>query len=169
MNILVRRELRGEARIRIAAPPERVWSLISDITRMGEWSPECRDCEWLGNAAAPAVGASFRGHNRLGPWRWRRDVTITASDPGREFAFVTLGVGGAEQTRWRYQIDKIDGEAEVTESFECVTRPLYIHLWLLLPRMHGWRKANLLSGMRHTLDRVKAVAEKALDEPVNRD
>jgi uncharacterized protein YndB with AHSA1/START domain len=32
---------RGHAGIDIAAPPERVFGLITDVTRMGEWSPEC--------------------------------------------------------------------------------------------------------------------------------
>ena len=58
-----------EVTIDVSAPPERVYGLISDITRMGEWSPECRRCEWIDGATGPAVGARFRGHNRLGPVR----------------------------------------------------------------------------------------------------
>ncbi|HAS09465.1 MAG TPA: SRPBCC family protein, partial [Acidimicrobiaceae bacterium] len=45
----------------IAAPPQRVWELISDITRMGEWSPETTGGKWLKGATGPAVGARFRG------------------------------------------------------------------------------------------------------------
>ena len=30
-----------EVTIEIAATPETVYDLVSDITRMGEWSPEC--------------------------------------------------------------------------------------------------------------------------------
>jgi hypothetical protein len=32
---------RGRASIDIAAPPDVIYDLIADITRMGEWSPEC--------------------------------------------------------------------------------------------------------------------------------
>ncbi|GAA1243006.1 hypothetical protein GCM10009609_03090 [Pseudonocardia aurantiaca] len=31
-----------EAETIIATTPEREWTLITDITRKGEWSPECR-------------------------------------------------------------------------------------------------------------------------------
>ena len=42
-----------EVTIDVSAPPERVYGLISDITRMGEWSPECRRCEWIDGATGP--------------------------------------------------------------------------------------------------------------------
>ena len=51
---------------RIAASPEAVWNAITDVTRMGEWSPECHTCEWKDDADGPAVGAWFVGHNRNG-------------------------------------------------------------------------------------------------------
>ena len=50
----------------IAASPEAVFAAISDVTRMGEWSPECHACEWGDGATAPAVGVTFTGHNRHG-------------------------------------------------------------------------------------------------------
>ena len=59
----------GEARIEIEAAPLTVYELVSDITRMGEWSPECYRCEWLDGATTAAPGARFRGHNRLGKIR----------------------------------------------------------------------------------------------------
>jgi len=37
-----------EASVVIEAPPEAVWSVISDVTRVGEWSGECRRGEWIG-------------------------------------------------------------------------------------------------------------------------
>ena len=45
---------RGRSSIDVAAPPELVYDLISDVTRMGEWSPECYRCEWLDGATAAA-------------------------------------------------------------------------------------------------------------------
>ena len=30
----------------IDASPEQVWAVVSDLRRMGEWSPQCRRCEW---------------------------------------------------------------------------------------------------------------------------
>ena len=46
----------------IAAPAETVWAMVSDVTRMGEWSEECHTCEWHEEFDGPAVGAVFDGH-----------------------------------------------------------------------------------------------------------
>ena len=58
--------LQGRAQALILAPPSSVFRLVSDITRMGEWSPECRRCEWLDDVASASVGARFRGYNQRG-------------------------------------------------------------------------------------------------------
>ncbi len=34
--------------------PERVYALLADVTRMGEWSPECVRCQWMKVAAEQA-------------------------------------------------------------------------------------------------------------------
>jgi hypothetical protein len=31
----------------VAADPSTIWEMVSDITRMGEWSPECYKAIWL--------------------------------------------------------------------------------------------------------------------------
>ena len=72
----------GEARIEINAAPLTVYELVSDITRMGEWSPECYRCEWLDGAITAAPGARLGGHNLLGKIRWHTDAIITVADPG---------------------------------------------------------------------------------------
>ena len=54
----------------IDAAPLRVYQLISDVTRMGTWSPETTSCRWIRGATGPAVGAQFRGTNSRGPVRW---------------------------------------------------------------------------------------------------
>jgi hypothetical protein len=147
----------------MAAPAGRVWELVADITRIGEFSPETFEAEWLDGAAGPAAGARFRGHvrrNGRGPVYWTT-CTVTASDPGREFAFNVAGPGGSTLNSWRYELrpgpDGADS-TDVTESFELpdilVTR-LY---WRLAGRARG--RTNL-DGMRATLERVKVAAEAA--------
>src|SRR5262245_50490823 len=51
----------------IEAPADRVYDLVADLTRMGEWSNECARVEWTDGAAGPAEGARFVGHNQTGP------------------------------------------------------------------------------------------------------
>ena len=91
---------RGRESIEIAAPPEAVYDLVADITRMGEWSAECYRCVWLDGASTAAVGTRFRGYNRLGPYRWERTALITTADRGREFSFTTLDDRNGRE-RWR--------------------------------------------------------------------
>jgi hypothetical protein len=59
--------------VHMAASPEKVWALVSDVTRIGEFSPETFEAQWLDGATGPAVGAKFRGHvkrNGKGPVYW---------------------------------------------------------------------------------------------------
>jgi hypothetical protein len=80
------RAMRGSVTVHMAAPADRVWNLVSDVTRIGEFSPETFEAEWLDAAAGPAVGARFRGHvrrNARGPVYWTV-CTVTACDPGRQ-------------------------------------------------------------------------------------
>lgn len=147
-----------EASVEVAAPPERVWALVSDVTRMGEWSPACHACEWLGEVQAPHVGARFVGHNKLNGARWSRECVVTAAEPGREFAFTTT-FGGDEQTKWRYTFEPTSSGTRVVERYEVASLPTWIKLIRLVP---GMPKKSLRDGQRSmtvTLERLKAAAE----------
>lgn len=50
----------------IAAGPESVWMVLSDVPRMGEFSPENTGGSWIGGATGAAVGARFEGTNSNG-------------------------------------------------------------------------------------------------------
>lgn len=100
----------------IAAPAERVWDLISDITRMGDWSPEAQGGSWLKGATGPATGARFKGRNRNGSKSWSTTCTVTQCEPGRTFAFkVTSGPLGV--ATWRYDIEPDGTGCRVTETW----------------------------------------------------
>ena len=75
----------------ISAAPETLFALVSDVTRMGEWSPETTNAAWLGDATAPEVGARFKGSNAIGKVKWSTKPTITAVVPAREFSFKVPG------------------------------------------------------------------------------
>ena len=138
----------------MSASPEKVWSLVSDVTRIGEFSPETFEAEWSDGASGPAVGAKFRGHvkrNGRGPVYWTSCEVVTC-DPEREFAFV---VGNGLNT-WRYRLEPSGGGTDVTESFQLADRlPLRIY-WALLGRLRGRTNRE---GMRATLERMKTVVE----------
>jgi len=141
----------------MAASPEKVWELVSDVTKIGRYSPETFEAEWLDGATGPAVGAKFRGHvkrNGKGPTYWTT-CTVTAATPGREFAF---GVGPSAKPLnvWRYELEPAADGTDVTESFTLTpTVPLRLY-WAVL----GWaRGPTNRNGMRTTLERIKAEVE----------
>lgn len=154
------RVMRGSVTVHMAASADRVWDLVSDITRVGEFSPETFEAEWIDGATGPRAGARFRGHvrrNGRGPVYWTA-CTVVASDPGREFAFAVAGPGGATVNTWRYQLEPGAGGTDVTESFELADTLLMRLYWMIAGPARGRTNRN---GMRITLERIKAVTESA--------
>src|SRR5688572_17347317 len=106
-----------EADIDIAADPATVWMLVSDVARMGEWSPVCRRVEYLDGATCASEGVRFVGHNQQLGARWSRTCVITGYAPERELGFHTL-FRDAVGTRWRYSLEPSSAGTRVVESYE---------------------------------------------------
>lgn len=159
----------GTVSTRISARPEDVYALVSDVARMGEWSPETQAAEWLEGVTAPAVGARFRGTNKRRT-SWKTTATVTVADPGREFAFAIGKKAPADpETMWRYTFEPAGDGTIVTESFEIVKEPGVVGKWFTrLGTGVPWddRAADLEQGMRETLERLKEVAESATTSSV---
>lgn len=148
-----------EATIDIAAPPERVWSLISDVRRMGEWSPECYSCTWLDGANGPAPGARFKGRNKRGLLRWSTVSTVAFAEEPQHFAFEVDNSG----MRWGYRIEPAaGGGSHVTEYREKVReKPWWVRAVYGLGLMGRDPDAIVRRGMNETLQRLKTGAESA--------
>jgi hypothetical protein len=102
--------------VRIACPADSLYTLISDVTRVGEWSPENIGGRWVRGASGPAPGARFRGSNRRGWRRWTTNCTVVAAEPGCRFAF-DVRVVVIPASRWTYDLMP-DGDATlVTETW----------------------------------------------------
>jgi hypothetical protein len=146
--------------LHIDAEPLRVWELVSDITRMGEYSPEVFEAEWLDGATGPAVGARYRGHvkrNEIGPTYWTQ-CEVTECVPGEVFEFAVM-IGGKAANTWRYEFAAAErGGTDVTESFRLADN-LFSRVWRPLG---GFLRENRnRRDMLRTLERVKAAAEPA--------
>jgi uncharacterized protein YndB with AHSA1/START domain len=100
----------------INAPAEKVWALVSDVTRMGAWSPETVGCEWVGDRKEPVVGARFKGRNQSGWRKWSTVCTVTEADPGKVFVF-EVHAGPVNISRWEYRLSPDDGGCRVVESW----------------------------------------------------
>ena len=143
--------------VHMAAPPEKIWALVSDVTKIGRYSPETFEGEWLDGATGPAVGVRFRGHvkrNGIGPIYWT-EATITECEPGRVFEF-GVGKPGKALNTWRYELTPQGDGTDVTESFRLTDQlglKIYWTLW-------GWSRGKVnRKGMQTTLERVKAEVE----------
>ena len=100
----------------IAAPAEVLYDLVSDVTRMGEWSPETTSCRWVGGTTTARIGARFRGSNRNGWRRWSTTCTVVAADPGSRFSF-EVDLPGLPISRWTYEFHPEGEGTRVRESW----------------------------------------------------
>ena len=144
------------------APPEVVYALVADVTRMPEFSPEILSCVWLDGATGPAVGARFAARNKV-PNRppWTNKPVITVVEPGRAFAFArTEKFAGTVE--WTYRFAPEGAGTRVTESYE-MTEPMTRIGWFIIGVLFARkdRRADLHAGMQQTLERMRAVAERA--------
>ena len=148
-----------EVSVKVEAPPDRVYAMISDLTRMGEWSPETVKVEWLGEATGPTKGAKFKGHNRIGARRWSTKGEVAVADAGREFAFDISSVFGLPVARWGYRMTPEGSGCTVTEYWEDL-RGRTMKILGLAATGVGDREAQNREGMKATLERLKAAAER---------
>jgi uncharacterized protein YndB with AHSA1/START domain len=147
----------GEVRVHIDASPEVVWSLLADVERMGEWSPECYRVRWLEGASfPPKPGDRLKGFNRWGLLRWSMTCKIEVAAPGRELTWSTIR-GDKKIVRWRYRLESASGGTDIIESFQALRWPLDVRFFedIVMRNRDQEREA----AMRITLERIKAVAE----------
>jgi uncharacterized protein YndB with AHSA1/START domain len=141
----------------INAPPDKVWAMVSDLTRMGEWSPENEGATWLRGATGPTVGATFRGTNRNGKKRWNTLGTIIEIEPGRLLAFRTTAAG-FKVAEWRYAFETTSSGCRVTETWIDQRGTVAKTLGKPVSGVAD-RAAHNRGTMEKTLERLKSAAE----------
>jgi len=158
MTLSLHKPLTREVSLHIDAPVEAVWALVSDVTRIGEFSPETFEARWRQGSTGPEVGAKFKGHvkrNGVGPTYWTA-CTVTACEPERLFEFA-VGSDSMAVNNWGYRLEPRDGGTLVTEYFRLETAlPMRLY-WLVLGPLRGRTNRR---GMRTTLERMKQVVER---------
>jgi Polyketide cyclase / dehydrase and lipid transport len=146
-----------EADIEIEARPEQVWTVVSDLARMGEWSPECRKVIVFGS---PREGAHLVGLNRRRWVAWPTNSRIVRYEPGRAIAWKVF----TNRATWSYELEPTEGGG--TRLIERRDMPpqgiapfagLFGKVFLGGVESHD---AELQEGMRATLDRIKSEVER---------
>lgn len=151
--------MRTAVTLSMNARRDQVWALVSDITRMGEFSPEVVEAEWIEGFTGPQVGARYRGHvrrNEKWPILYWTTCEVTECDPGKVFEFAVM-MGRRRVNTWRYEFrDAENGDSEVIESFDLGDQG-YVKIWRLLGGFTRERRNK--RDMLRTLERVRSVAE----------
>jgi uncharacterized protein YndB with AHSA1/START domain len=149
------RELRAEATI--AAPPDKVWALISDVSRMPEWSPELVRMLPL-KRGGMRKGQWYLGINRRKAVLWPTRNVVGVLEPGRRLAWDTTSSGA----RWIWEVTPSGEGTHVVHR-----RPVPAKLTLLssvFARLFLGgiedHADELETGMARTVERLKAAAER---------
>lgn len=143
--------------ILVVASPQALYAMVSDVTRMGEWSPVCRAC-WWDEGHGPREGAWFTGRNELDGRIWETRSLVVAAEPGREFAYNVLG----NWVRWGCTFVPVGDSTELTESWNFLDggvagyRERWGDEW---PARFAERRQTMLEGIPATLAAIKAAAE----------
>lgn len=148
------RPLGEEVSLWMSAPPAQVWDLVSDVTRIGEFSPETFEARWTRGATGPAEGATFKGHvkrNGVGPTYWSA-CRVTRCVPEEQFEF-SVGTGTRVLNNWGYRLEPQDGGTLVTEYYRLDPAWYTRGYWALLGQL---RARTNRQGMQTTLERMQA-------------
>ncbi len=159
-----------EASVLVNAPVEKVYAVASDITRMGEWSPENTGGEWT-TGQPGEVGARFDGHNAVGDWTWTTGCEVVAAEPGRRFAWSVVASSAypdaaqeLHNSVWSFDIEPEGSGARLTQRF--VMRRPTRHLQRRLDATDDpvatkeTRRAQIEQGLRKTLEGIKNSVEQ---------
>jgi hypothetical protein len=141
----------------VAASPEEVYDLVSDVTRTGEWSPVCVAC-WWDEGATGRAGDWFTGRNVTPERTWETRSLVDVADRGREFAWL---VGGS-RARWGYALEPVEGGTRLTESWEFLPDGLAFMAERYgedAPRQVEERTRAAHAGIPVTLAAIKRIAE----------
>lgn len=146
-----------EADIEIDASPHQVWSVVSDIARMGEWSPECRKVMVFG---ATRKGAHVVGLNRRRWTVWPTNSRIVRYEPGRAIAWRVY----ENRATWSYELEPAaDGGTHLIERRTLPPAgiaPVSAALAKVFLGGVDGHDSELLGGMNTTLERIKAEVER---------
>jgi len=148
---------RGRTAVDVDAPIDAVWNIVRDPTRVGEWSHECVDCQWVGDSVEARPGARFRGRNKQGALRWGRLCEVVRVQP-HELVWRTVPTRlYPDSTEWTLRLTRVNGFTRIEQTFEVVKGTMLEPLFATILPAHRDRAAAL----KQDLERIGAVASQA--------
>ena len=143
-----------QAQVDIDAPVAKVWSLVSDLSRMPQWSPQCRLMKALGPVRQ---GTTTINLNRRGRMFWPTTSVVTEVIPDKKIAFRVP----INRTIWSYELEPTETGTRLTESRHAENGTTAFSNMSVNALMGGVPsfERELVEGMNATLSRIKAAAE----------
>ena len=141
----------------IDATPEKVWSIVSDLKRMGEWSPQCRKMVIFGGDVKQ--GTRTLNINRRGPLVWPTNCKVITFEPNKKIAWKVAENG----TVWSYEITPKGDGVTLTESRSADGGQVTALSAFLVSKAFGGNdnfEVELQAGMRESLGKIKRAAER---------
>ena len=102
--------------IKVRVTSLTAYNAVSDVTRMGQWSPESRGARVPGGLGPARVGTRFVGLNRASWLPWATLCTVVSAEQGTLFSF-KVSVLGVALSQWTYRFTEVPGGCEVTEEW----------------------------------------------------
>ena len=141
----------------IAASPSAVFAALTDVTRMGEWSPESHSVVWNDGCDGPVLGAMFTGQNRHGDKEWTIESKIVDLVQDERFFFDCI-VRDFVFAKWGYSIEPTDTGCRVTEHWQDLRPESSLQRSKEISGVED-RVAHNRAGMESTLERLAAALE----------
>jgi len=145
-----------EETIEIDATPDRVWAVVSDLARMGEWSPQCKKMIIFGGPVK--AGTRTLNINRRGALVWPTRAKVVAFEPEKELAFRITD----NHTVWSYRLTPSATGTTLTESRTVAGGQTTKISSVLVDKVFGGNtsfESELSAGIRETLGKIKRAAE----------
>jgi uncharacterized protein YndB with AHSA1/START domain len=143
-----------QAQIDINAPVAKVWALVSDLSRMPQWSPQCRLMKAFGPMRQGTRTINVNRRNRM---FWPTTSVVTEVIPEKKIAFRV----NQNNAIWSYELEPTDSGTRLVESRHAengVTPYSNMTVNALFGGVPSFER-ELVDGMNLTLARIKAAAE----------
>lgn len=144
-----------QSQIDINAPVSKVWTLVSDLSLMPQWSPQCLLMKTIGGLRQGARTVNF---NRRGFLFWPTTSRIIELIPEKKLAFRVNENG----TVWSYELEPTEAGTRLLETRHAENGVKAVSNLLVNSLMGGVPnfEQELIDGMNASLIRIKEAAER---------
>ena len=148
----------------VAAPVERIWVIVSDVSVPARFSQELQGADWLDDEVG--AGARFRGRNRHpAAGEWETTCVVTDFEPGRSFGWA-VGDPDFPSARWRFDLSQEADGVRLRQWAQLGPAPSGLTPAIeAMPdkeeRIVARRLDEHRANMQATVEGIKALAEEA--------